>query len=345
MCRSGEREELMRGTFYYAFAVATFVLLFWTAPVNVVVFASLFIGDGIADPIGRLSTAWASASRTAAADKLTDDGKTATAPAAAAEAPCDGKTGKPLVWLQYRVGWFGVKSYPGSLAFFGSALGAAALWGKLFSWAGHYGPDFDMRSFMVRVQQQYTTVVSVPPAPRAHSPCSITSEIRASPRLAGRRIAMHRRSDRGRGRLATACRQPACHVRCGSGSLLPRREWRGAVHAADLRLTRQHEQQGRLCLYGATGERARWRVRDETHARNETRPTISTVPSGIAGERAGSLSSVPGGLVWNPDQRPRRPTSKTHHGSEAHCSSAPARCSRVQDAPARHRRTAKGGSE
>merc|ERR1719502_640996 len=32
MCRSGERAELMRGTFYYAFAVATFVLLFWTAP-------------------------------------------------------------------------------------------------------------------------------------------------------------------------------------------------------------------------------------------------------------------------------------------------------------------------
>merc|ERR1719152_862568 len=37
MCRSGERAELMRGTFYYAFAVATFVLLFWTAPINVVI--------------------------------------------------------------------------------------------------------------------------------------------------------------------------------------------------------------------------------------------------------------------------------------------------------------------
>merc|ERR1719421_926385 len=59
MCRSGERAELMRGTFYYAFAVATFVLLFWTAPINVVIFASLFVGDGVADPIGRILTAWA----------------------------------------------------------------------------------------------------------------------------------------------------------------------------------------------------------------------------------------------------------------------------------------------
>ena len=34
MCRHGDRLELMRGTFYYAFAVATCVLLFWTAPVQ-----------------------------------------------------------------------------------------------------------------------------------------------------------------------------------------------------------------------------------------------------------------------------------------------------------------------
>ena len=59
ICRSGDRAELMRGTFYYAFAVATFVLLFWTAPINVVIFASLFVGDGVADPIGRILTGWA----------------------------------------------------------------------------------------------------------------------------------------------------------------------------------------------------------------------------------------------------------------------------------------------
>jgi hypothetical protein len=34
------------GTFYYAFAVACFVLLFWSAPINAIVFASLFVGDG-----------------------------------------------------------------------------------------------------------------------------------------------------------------------------------------------------------------------------------------------------------------------------------------------------------
>ena len=47
------------------------------------------------------------------------------------EAPSDGKSGKPLVWLQYRVGWFGVKSYTGSLAFFVGGVGAAVAWGSL----------------------------------------------------------------------------------------------------------------------------------------------------------------------------------------------------------------------
>jgi len=137
MCRSGERAELMRGTFYYAFAVATFVLLFWTAPINVVIFASLFIGDGIADPIGRLAAGWASPSATKAAD------------AASADAlACDGKGEKPLVWLQYRVGWFGVKSYPGSLAFFFGGFAASAAWGSLFAWAGHYGSNFSLDAFL-----------------------------------------------------------------------------------------------------------------------------------------------------------------------------------------------------
>ena len=51
------------GTFYYAFAVACFVLLFWSAPINAIVFASLFVGDGVADPIGRLITSWLAAPR------------------------------------------------------------------------------------------------------------------------------------------------------------------------------------------------------------------------------------------------------------------------------------------
>ena len=129
----------MRGTFYYAFAVATFVLLFWTAPINVVIFASLFIGDGIADPVGRLWTSWAGAKQ----DQT--NGITASTPA---DAVPDKKNDKQLVWLQYRVGWFGTKSYPGSAAFFVSSFSAAALWGTLFSWAGHYGTDFDMRTFL-----------------------------------------------------------------------------------------------------------------------------------------------------------------------------------------------------
>ena len=145
MCRSGDRAELMRGTFYYAFAVATFVLLFWTAPINVVIFASLFIGDGLADPVGRLSAGWASAARDAAEARAA---ASPAKPAASVAEPCDGKSAKPLLWMQYRVGHFGVKSYPGSLAFFVGSLAAAAMWGTLFSYAGHYPTSFDLREFL-----------------------------------------------------------------------------------------------------------------------------------------------------------------------------------------------------
>ena len=147
MCRSGDRAELMRGTFYYAFAVATFVLLFWTAPINVVAFAALFIGDGIADPVGRLSVAWATGA--SAASSVATTTATGAASYTAPAPPCDGKTDKPLVWLQYRVGWFGVKSYPGSLAFFVGGYGAAAAWGALFAWAGHYDETFELSTFLL----------------------------------------------------------------------------------------------------------------------------------------------------------------------------------------------------
>ena len=143
MCRSGDRAELMRGTFYYAFAVATFVLLFWTAPINVVIFASLFIGDGLADPVGRL---WASCAEAAAAPPSAAASPPATTPPPPSD---DGKSAnKPLLFLQYRVGHFGVKSLPGSLAFFLGATAAAAMWGALFSWAGHYGPQFELATFL-----------------------------------------------------------------------------------------------------------------------------------------------------------------------------------------------------
>ena len=155
MCRTGDRLELMRGTYYYAFVVATFVLLFWTAPINVVVFSSLFIGDGLADPIGRLAQGWRwggsgdSGGGGAGGD---GDGKGGDGKGGGDGGSCGGAEGseftKPLLWMQYRVGFFGVKSYPGSLAFFLGSLAAAAFWGSLFATAGHYGPDFRLSDFL-----------------------------------------------------------------------------------------------------------------------------------------------------------------------------------------------------
>lgn len=194
MCRTGERSELMRGTFYYAFAVACFVLLFWSAPINAIVFASLFVGDGVADPIGRLITSWLGAPRCvrarppalerppaasgsggatrrasrsgAAAAPGSADALAAAAEEAAPDAlppprrgdggeggPSGGKgdggkgVAKPLLPLQYQVFYFGVKSVPGSLAFFVGSLAAALGWAALFRAAGHYGPDFSMAAF------------------------------------------------------------------------------------------------------------------------------------------------------------------------------------------------------
>jgi hypothetical protein len=55
---------------------------------------------------------------------------------------------KPLLPLQYQVFYFGVKSVPGSLAFFVGSLTAAAGWAALFRASGHYGPDFSMGVFV-----------------------------------------------------------------------------------------------------------------------------------------------------------------------------------------------------
>jgi hypothetical protein len=166
--------------------VACFVLLFWSAPINAIVFASLFVGDGVADPIGRLVTSWLGAARCAraappaverlpaapgsggATRRATRSGATAApvsaealAEAAAEAVPDalppprrgdrgDGGKGvaKPLLPLQYQVFYFGVKSVPGSLAFFVGSLAAAAGWAALFRASGHYGPDFSMGVFV-----------------------------------------------------------------------------------------------------------------------------------------------------------------------------------------------------
>ena len=159
--------------------MACFVLLFWSAPINAIVFASLFVGDGVADPIGRLVTSWLGAARCAraappaaarapvapgsggATRRATRSGAEALAEAAADAVPDalppprrgdggDGGKGvaKPLLPLQYQVFYFGVKSVPGSLAFFVGSLAAAVGWAALFRAAGHYGPDFSMGVFV-----------------------------------------------------------------------------------------------------------------------------------------------------------------------------------------------------
>eukprot|EP00316_Scyphosphaera_apsteinii_P024347 CAMPEP_0119310608 /NCGR_PEP_ID=MMETSP1333-20130426/19669_1 /TAXON_ID=418940 /ORGANISM="Scyphosphaera apsteinii, Strain RCC1455" /LENGTH=325 /DNA_ID=CAMNT_0007314823 /DNA_START=111 /DNA_END=1088 /DNA_ORIENTATION=+ len=178
MCRSGDRRELMHGTFYFAFVVATFVLLFWTAPINVIIFASLFIGDGIADPAGRLASSWASSCHTcrspisaSAHSRSTEFGRplahgvaplvdaarlrNGARPSDAADHDSSvsstdgsGKADKPLNFLQYQVGYFGVKSYPGSAAFFLGGWCAAAGWGLLFNHCGLWRSDFPMASFL-----------------------------------------------------------------------------------------------------------------------------------------------------------------------------------------------------
>jgi len=99
-CRTGRREELCRGTLLYCAITAIVICLLWTSPASVITLSCLFLGDGLADPVGRL-------------------------------------LGRPAI-LQYRVGWFGKKSYPGSLAFFLSSLAGSFLWGRLFLAAGHY---------------------------------------------------------------------------------------------------------------------------------------------------------------------------------------------------------------
>jgi len=101
-CRSGNREELTKGTLTYAAMTAMLVPLLYTAPINVMALSALYLGDGLADPVGRLL------------------GSTKA--------------------LQYRVAWFGTKSYPGSLAFFvASALGSLG-WCAMFQARGHYAP-------------------------------------------------------------------------------------------------------------------------------------------------------------------------------------------------------------
>lgn len=162
---------------------------------NVIIFSALFIGDGVADPVGRLTTAWAAsllcapstpagqakppppAATAQASGTLRARGSTAAATATASVAgagavgcggatPAEGKTGKPLLPLQYRVGHFGVKSYPGSLAFFCASLCAAAGWAALFDAAGHYGPDFSYAAFLAAA----TACVGVATVAEAISP-------------------------------------------------------------------------------------------------------------------------------------------------------------------------------
>jgi len=109
-CRSGKRIELMGGTFLYCAVLAQLVVFGWTSPLNIIAFSVLFLGDGLADPVGRTF-------------------------------------GRGM---QYRVGNFGTKSLPGNVACFAGGMAGSYMWGRLFLWAGHWGPPsaFDWDRYM-----------------------------------------------------------------------------------------------------------------------------------------------------------------------------------------------------
>jgi len=119
MCRHGTRRELADGTWYYSFIVSLVTVLFWTAPVNAILFATLFIGDGLADPVGRTL-----------GGLFRDPAKK-----------------KELAPMQYRFLNFGTKSIPGSLAFFLSSLGSSILLGKFYYSRGHWMKSLDFETF------------------------------------------------------------------------------------------------------------------------------------------------------------------------------------------------------
>ena len=70
-----------------------------------------------------------------------------SAAAAAGEHAVEGGEAEALAPWRYQFFYFGVKSVRGSVAFFVSALGAAAGWAALFHGAGHYR-RFTMPAFL-----------------------------------------------------------------------------------------------------------------------------------------------------------------------------------------------------
>eukprot|EP00277_Geminigera_cryophila_P047445 CAMPEP_0173088362 /NCGR_PEP_ID=MMETSP1102-20130122/24882_1 /TAXON_ID=49646 /ORGANISM="Geminigera sp., Strain Caron Lab Isolate" /LENGTH=161 /DNA_ID=CAMNT_0013971237 /DNA_START=52 /DNA_END=537 /DNA_ORIENTATION=+ len=108
-CRTGDRQELTKGTLTYAAITALLVPLLYTAPINLIACSALFLGDGFADPVGRLLGS------------------------------------NPV--LQYRVAYFGAKSIPGTLACFVASFVGSVGWAHLFNTLGHY-TTFDARAFL-----------------------------------------------------------------------------------------------------------------------------------------------------------------------------------------------------
>mmetsp|Transcript_41848 Transcript_41848/g.102570 ORF Transcript_41848/g.102570 Transcript_41848/m.102570 type:complete len:288 (+) Transcript_41848:95-958(+) len=108
LCVSGKRIDLMGGTFIYCAVLAQVVVFAWSSPLNVISMSALFLGDGLANPVGK----WLGRN------------------------------------MQYRVANFGSKSVPGSLTCFVCTLIGAYLWGLLFVWAGHWDTPFDMARYM-----------------------------------------------------------------------------------------------------------------------------------------------------------------------------------------------------
>jgi len=145
MCRHGTRRELADGTWYYSFIVSLVTVLFWTAPVNAILFATLFIGGEqlpIHDSLGSDAPAGPTEHFGTLADGLADPvGRTLGGLFR------DPAKKKELAPMQYRFLNFGTKSIPGSLAFFLSSLGSSILLGKFYYSRGHWMKSLDFETF------------------------------------------------------------------------------------------------------------------------------------------------------------------------------------------------------
>eukprot|EP00636_Phaeomonas_parva_P001420 CAMPEP_0118850326 /NCGR_PEP_ID=MMETSP1163-20130328/233_1 /TAXON_ID=124430 /ORGANISM="Phaeomonas parva, Strain CCMP2877" /LENGTH=297 /DNA_ID=CAMNT_0006782529 /DNA_START=119 /DNA_END=1013 /DNA_ORIENTATION=+ len=169
MCRSGSRRELATGTWYYSYIISLAIVLFWTSPVNAVVFGSLFVGDGLADPIGRTLGGLFK------------------------------RPGDDLGPLQYRVLGFGTKSLPGSLGFFLTSYFSSLAFARFYQSQGHFIEGFNMEGFsrvvlFACLAATAAEAVSPPGKDNLTVPLAVTSS--ATTLRPGDSVGCYRRADR-----------------------------------------------------------------------------------------------------------------------------------------------------